>query len=194
MKQFVFPPKRKTEHGGVFALGKRRSKRPLNLKQPLHLTLRSERAYGVRSLLRHRPVIDAISKKAARRFRVRIYEKAICGNHMHLLVKAQTRFELQNFFRVLAGHVAQEILRIHPLQKHELLEAGGAPGCKKNQRKFWSLLLYSRILTWGREYLRVKRYVIQNTLEALKLIPYQKRKSRFNRGGRCPAGVREDTS
>jgi REP element-mobilizing transposase RayT len=137
----------------------------------------------------------AIPQKAARRFRVRIYEKAICGNHLHFLVKAQTRSELQNFFRVLAGHIAQEILRNYPLLKHELRVAGGALGCKKNQRKFWSLLLYSRLLTWGREYQAVKRYIVQNTLEALGLIPYQKRKSRFAvKSGRCPRRRGKDTS
>jgi hypothetical protein len=59
---------------------------------------------------------------------------------------------------------------------------GGAPQksqpCKKNQRKFWDLLIYSRILSWGREYKIVANYIFQNTLEALNLIAYKPRKPR----------------
>jgi|SRR6185312_1619615 len=182
MKQLsLIPKKRKTEHGGVFAVGRRRSKRPMEIKKPLHVTLRSPLAVGRRSLMKNHNLVERIIKKASRRFHIRIYEKAICGNHIHLAVKGRTRFELQNFFRVVAGHVAQEILQLYPLQKHE---RGGAPGRlkghPKNRRKFWGLLLYSRIVSWGRDFETVKRYIIQNVKESLGLIPYQARKkSRF---------------
>jgi REP element-mobilizing transposase RayT len=177
MKQLSLerPKKRKTEHGGLFSIGKRRSKRPLNMKKSHHVTMRSELARGRRSLLRHRNLIDFILYKASRRFRVRIYEKAICGNHIHLLVKAPTREDLQNFFRVTAGHIAQEILRLYPLQPHEKKVRGGA---LKNQRKFWGALLYSRIVQWGYDFITVKRYVVQNVLESLGIIPYQPRKKK----------------
>ena len=105
----------------------------------------------------------------------------------HLIVCRQFMFiafrklGIQNFFRVLAGHIAQEILRLYPLTEKE---QGGAPkqkGCLKNQRKFWSLLLFSRIVGWGREFANVSSYVIRNTLEALNLIPYVvRKKSRVN--------------
>ena len=118
-------------------------------------------------------------RHAARLFEVRIYEYAICGNHLHLLIKGPDRESLQNFFRVFAGHTAQKILKICPFPK----ERGGAPhqkktypsGCKKNQRKFWSYLLYSRMVSWGREFKIVFRYIRQNTLEALNLIAYKPR-------------------
>jgi REP element-mobilizing transposase RayT len=160
------------EHGGTLSLGKRRSRRPLSLKAPLHVTLRSELATSERSLLRHRPLIEKIVLKAAKSFHIRIYEKAICGNHIHLLIKGRRRADLQNFFRVISGHIAQEILRKYPLPPSR---GGARKGHAKNQRKFWSLLLYSRILTWGKEYKLVKAYVIQNTLEALNLTAYRPR-------------------
>lgn len=95
-----------------------------------------------------------------------------------MLVRAKRRSDIQNFFRVLAGHIAQEILRRFPLSMSERGGAQGAKvkGCKKNQRKFWSLLLYSRIVCWGGDFQNVSNYIIQNTLEALSLIPYQPRK------------------
>lgn len=52
------------------------------------------------------------------------------------LVRGKTRFEIQNFFRVVSG--------------------------------------------WGKEFRAVKKYIEKNTLEALGVIPYQTRKSRYN--------------
>jgi putative transposase len=111
-------------------------------------------------------------KKASWLFKVRVYEYAIASNHLHLLVKGPDRESIQNFFRVFAGHTAQRILKLHPL-------TGGAlqplTGCKKNQRKFWGFLIYSRVVTWGHEYSAVRRYIERNALEALHLIAYQPR-------------------
>lgn len=169
------------EHGGLLSQNKRRSQRPLYIKNPVHIVLRSELAKGPRSLLKHKTTVRKVSLKASKKFQVQIYEKAICGNHLHLLVKAKSKRGLQNFFRVLAGHIAQEILRQFPITQDE---AGGArynmknkrKTCKKNQRKFWDLLLYSRIVSWGRDFQNVCNYVIQNTLEVLKIIPYTPRR------------------
>ena len=203
MKQTnFFPPSRK-EHGGALSLNSRRSRRPLSLKHPLHLTLRSDLAYGPRSLVKHRVLINHIGRKFSRRFGVQIYLQAICGNHLHLLLRGTSRVGLQNFFRVFAGHIAQQILGTAPITHVERCNIrGGAPisptaskaklrqhserattlhkapalkGCKKNQRKFWALLVYTRLLTWGREYNTVAKYILQNTLEMLRLIAYQSR-------------------
>lgn len=190
MNQLTFIKSRiRKAHGGDLSIGKRRSRRPLNIKKPMHVTLRSEFAYSGRCLLQHRKIINTVVKKASHRFRISVYEKAICGNHIHLLVRGKTRFEIQNFFRVVAGHIAQQILELHPLRFNEKPKVrGGALGvikkntCKhpKNQRKFWSALIYSRLLSgWGKEFRTVRRYIEQNTLEALGIIPYQPRKSRY---------------
>lgn len=193
MKQLSFLPKSKREHGGSLALGKRRARRPININKPVHLVLRSDLAKGRRSLMNNQNTVLKVLSKFSRRFHVRIYEKAICGNHIHLLIKAPSRKQLQNFFRVLAGQIAQEILNKYPLQKHETKAFwGGTPhrngrGTRgkvqhlKNQRTFWSLILYTRIVSWGRDYLTVKAYVIQNTKEALGLIAYQPRKRNADR-------------
>ncbi len=91
----------------------------------MHITLRSDLAFGSRSLLRHRPLILRIVGKASRRFHVRVYKAAICRNHLHFLIREHKRSDLQNFFRVVAGHIAQEILREFPLPA---LGRGGAAG------------------------------------------------------------------
>lgn len=194
---------KRKEHGGALSDRKRRSKRILSMKDPIHLTLRSDFAYGVRSLMKHRDLIRHMILKFSRRFKIKVYRHAICGNHIHLLIKGENRVGLQNFFRVLAGHIAQNILKQFPVtlsdRKHREFmlskKRGGAPqnhitskkntkntakkptGCRKNQRQFWALLVYTRIITWGREFKSVSRYILQNTLEALQLIAYKPRKN-----------------
>lgn len=154
-------------------MGRRRGRRPLSVQNALHLTLRSEHARGRRSLRRHRALIQAILDKASRRFEVRVYRKAICGNHIHLLIKGRTRVDLQNFFRVFAGHIAQQILLRVPMSESEIVVQ---PGCVKNQRKFWKLLTYTRVVNWGLDFTNVARYIERNVLETLNLIAYQRRR------------------
>ena len=188
MKQITFFKNKTTRaHGGDHSIGKRRSKRVLSTKRPMHVTLRSEFAYSGRCLLRHQGMINRVVQKSAKRFQISIYEKAICGNHLHLLIRGKSRTQIQNFFRVVAGHIAQQILELQPLRPNEKPKRGGAHPerrntCRhpKNQRKFWCALIYSRLLSgWGREFRIVKEYIVQNTLEALGEIPYQSRRTRF---------------
>jgi REP element-mobilizing transposase RayT len=174
-QQQFFSQSIKIQHGGSLATGKRRSVRPLSSRLSLHITLKSHQAIGGRCLFRHKKMILRVMKRAAAHFRIKIYNYAICGNHLHLLIKGSHRQDLQNFFRVFAGHVAQNILAQKPLTQG----AGGAPrkqrGCRKNQRRFWSYLLYSRTVSWGREFRRVVRYIDKNVLELLQVIAYQPR-------------------
>ena len=175
-------PKPKRQHGGSLSEGKRRSLRPLNPQQSLHITLKSEHAVGLRSLFRHKRLILSVMHKASQRFNVKVYNYALAGNHLHLLIKGETKEGIQNFFRVFAGHVAQNILKNCPLQKAR----GGASnmglkkrkGCRKNQRRFWQYLIYSRLVTWGREFKRVHNYVEKNILETLRVIAYEPRNSK----------------
>jgi REP element-mobilizing transposase RayT len=182
MKQLdlINPKSKILEHGGTQSIGKRKSQRPLSTKRPVHLVLKSNIAVGHRSLMRHRPLIEKVITRSRKRFGIKVYEFAIVSNHIHFLVRGFSRLALQNFFRVVAGHIAQEILRAHPLSNAEQQEAGGAPKNRKHNR-FWISRIYSRIVTWGREFQAVKKYVIQNTLEALKLIVFKTRKRKIIR-------------
>lgn len=167
------------EYGGSLAKKRRRSLRPLNPKKSHHITLKSYQAIGKRSLFRHKKMILKILRKNSERYRVKVYEYAIQGNHLHLLVKGKSREELQNFFRVFAGHTAQNILKDFPILTQNLPAKGGAPEtkkeCRKNQRKFWSYLIYTRIVQWGRDFKNVVHYIEKNTLELLGLITYVRR-------------------
>jgi len=192
----------KKAHGGDLSIRRRKSKRLLSIRNPFHVTLRTDFSRGKRNLLRHKNLIYKILGKASRRFRIKIHEQAICGNHIHLLVKGQRKIDLQNFFRVVAGHIAQQILEQYPIladeratvQMAQKEKRGNAPETRKElqyQRKFWCALLYSRLVAWGRDFKNVMSYIEMNTLEAIGWISYQARKSRYvdKRWGNAPASA-----
>ena len=151
--------KPRAEHGGEIRKGRRKLARPVDPKRPLHVVLRSEKAKGEHSLLYGETpaFIQALLKQLSRRHRVKVYEFANSGNHLHLLVKGETRKGIQNFLRVLAGKVAQ-----------------CATGAKKGAcfGKFWGALAYSRVVEWGRAFTEAKYYVLRNELETLGLMPH----------------------
>jgi REP element-mobilizing transposase RayT len=144
----------RNEYGGTLTLGKRKTARPFNCKSSIHLVLRSTEARGSKSFLTpaNKIKVETLLKKLSTRWSISIYEKAISGNHIHLLVRAKQKIQLQNFLRVLAGQIAMQV--------------GGRKKGSPNERKFWDLLAYSRLVSWGREFLKVKKYVFQNFLEA----------------------------
>jgi len=84
----------------------------------------------------------------------------------------------------VAGHIAQEILREFPLPA---LGRGGAPweaedshkDCSKNRRKLWALLLYSRVLTWGREFRTVFAISCKIRWKRLTSSPVSQNRHRF---------------
>lgn len=167
------------EHGGSLVMGRRRAKRKFSPKKSLHVTLRSRHANGKRSLFRQKKLILKIMRNSQRLFDVKVYNYAICGNHIHLLVKGNNRLSIQNFFRVFAGHTAQQILKQFPLSNAEE-KLNCKKQCKKNQRKFWGYLIYSRSVTWGWDFECVYYYIEKNILETLNLIAYHRPNQHFS--------------
>ena len=54
---------------------------------------------------------------------------------------------------------------------------GIAPGVgRRYKRKFWNELIYSRIVTWGREFKAVLEYIFKNELQALGLLTRSRKK------------------
>jgi REP element-mobilizing transposase RayT len=164
-------------HGGSFIVGKRKSMRPINAKVPMHLVLRSSLARGEWSFLRRQNAlfIARLVARLSKKHEVKIYEWANAGTHLHLLVKTKTREGLGNFLRALAGQIAQKIT--------------GAVRGKPFGKRFWNLLAFSRIAQWGRAFETLRIYIQKNTLEALGLIPYERRSSLH--GKKSPAERRK---
>jgi hypothetical protein len=132
-------------------------------RRPLHLVLRSSRAKGSWSLHVHERKARLLTHRLAARFHVRVYRLANSGNHLHLLVKAPTREASQNYLRALAGMLARAVT-----------------GARKGRPvgKFWDHLAFSRVVAWGRDFLRTRGYLVINELEAVGMADLAGRRPR----------------
>ena len=175
--------------GGLLLLGRRKSKRPYNSKEAMHLVLRSSWAKGKNSFLhsQNKKAIENIIERTAKTYFIRVYQRAIVGNHLHLVIKAPKLKNYQTFIRVLSSQIASHVMKsqsFQDFQAHALAAmAAGDPPSQEPQGKeqqFWQMRPFSRILYWGRDFKTCCQYVTKNKLEALGFLPYQvRRKDRY---------------
>jgi REP element-mobilizing transposase RayT len=146
----------RSEHGGGVRRGKRKVARPIATRKPMHVVLRSSRAVGEWSFLRkkNRVAIEALLEQISRRYGIRVIKFQNVGNHLHLLIQGKSRVLLQSFLRTLPAKIA---LAITQAKK-------GNP-----QGRFFDEIIFSRVVEWGREILRLKNYFFKNQLEAAGL-------------------------
>lgn len=151
--------KQKLVHGGELGFGKRKVARPLSTKKAMYATLRSSVAVGKYSLRvpRHRVFIEKLFATTAKKWGIRIYNVSINGNHLHFVLKGDTRRGIQNFLRILSAQIATFV-------------TGARKG--KPFGRFWDAPAWTRILEWGQDFKRAIGYVTQNVLETLGIIRY----------------------
>jgi REP element-mobilizing transposase RayT len=109
----------------------------------------------------NRKRVDRILFGVASQFHIKVYKEANSGNHLHLIVKVQHKDDFKNFLRTVTALLARAVTKArkgHPLK-----------------RRFWDHLAYTRLVTWGREFSLVKRYLILNTLETIGAVPKRDR-------------------
>ena len=151
------------EFGGTLIKGNPREARPISIKRPMHVVMRSSLAKGPHSFLspkRSKRIRDLIHRMGSAKG-VKVYRFANSGNHLHLIVLSRTREGLSDYLRAISGLIARMTLNV---------ERGRALGVK-----FWDARPYTGILEWGRQFRSAARYLLQNTLEAIGFIPYQPR-------------------
>ncbi len=157
----------KKDFGGALLRGNAREKRPISLKRPLHLVMRSSMARGQLSFLnqKRRKRIEDLLRRTAASNDVKLYRYANSGNHLHLIVLPSSREAFNSFVRAISGLIARLTLGA---------EKGSAKGLK-----FWDARPFTRIIEWGRDFTRACAYVLQNRLEALGFIPYRPRRRKI---------------
>lgn len=153
-------------HGGEHALGKRKTARPIDPKQALHVVMRSSQAQGERSMLHpnHCGTIHRFTEKLATMWGVRLYRYANVGNHIHLLIKVPSRAVWQRFSRELAGGIAVIVTGARKGDAIARPRSGDRP--ESALRGFWDGLVFTRIVSFGRDYENMKRYLVKNLFEA----------------------------
>lgn len=148
-----FKDKTDLTHGGSKAKGKRKSLRPLSTKLPIHLVLKAISPY---LLLRNTEMIEYTIRKYAKQFGVTIYEIAVQADHIHLSFKAPSRELYQRWIRAITSVLTLKIKKLK-----------------------WSLLPFTRIGTWGRDFKRLATYIQRNKSEGSFLLHAHTRVEQF---------------
>jgi putative transposase len=167
--------------GGQLLDGCRRGQRPLSSKEPIHLVMRSLWAVGRYSLLRreNKLAIEKLITLFAHRFGVKIYRRAISGNHIHLVMRPLARRAYNGFIRALSGKIASQVMQGKSFKEFKIqlrgdgVQAPLEPSGKGQQ--FWQFRPFSRVMFWGRDFKQGCEYVVRNTMEALGFTPYTER-------------------
>lgn len=144
--------------------------RPIPTKKAMHLTLRSSKAKGDKSLRLNKnriQKIEVVVRTQAKKFGVEIFRYANVGNHLHMLVQASYRRGFISFLRSISGIIARIALGA---------EKGMAK--LKEATQFWDQRPWTRVLLTWTEFKNVKKYVEQNFNEAMGFAPYKPRKYR----------------
>jgi REP element-mobilizing transposase RayT len=142
--------KRVTLGGGLRSHAKRA--RPIAPRSTVHLVLKSSKARGRLSFLNpaNKHVIQAIIKKQAKKYYVRIDQYANVGNHLHIKVYLQATEEFRNFLRSITCLIARHV-------------TGARRG--KKFGTFWDALAFTRILKTFTEHQVLERYIFANIAE-----------------------------
>jgi REP element-mobilizing transposase RayT len=156
MKQisFGFYKNYTNSFGGSLLVGKRKSKRPLSTKNPIHLILKSNHkgVFAPGNISLEKLIFSQIKK-----FNIRIYQHAINWSHIHLVIKLHNQQDYKKFIRSITSIMAQKIRA--KLQKTD-----------KAYEKVFELRPFTRVLKWGRDFKITMSYQILNQLESLGMI------------------------
>jgi hypothetical protein len=146
-------------HGGELSARKRKTRRPLCSKRPLHCVLKAKG----NNLYAHNSWIESKVRNLAKRFHVKVYGVAVSFDHVHFVVKFSRRENYIGFIRALTGLLART------------LGAG-----------IWKLLPFTRVLAWGKDFRQALAYLKKNRDEAAGVRTYEERKNwyaRYQRSG-----------
>jgi putative transposase len=147
-----------------------RGQRPLSKKDPLHLVFKADKsALREKSLRGYRgfSLVNKIIKQYASRFYIKVDQISVQNDHIHLLIRCQSRFLFHHFFRVTAGQIAQTLM------KEGLLTTRGMTDTPRGRSKLWKHRPFSRIVKSWKAYRIVKNYILLNEKEVCGLIKYR---------------------
>jgi REP element-mobilizing transposase RayT len=152
-RQMSFFEPAEREFGGALSVkGKRKTARVLDTRKPLHFVLKANKS---KNLYTHRILLRKLLFQYAKRFGVKVYKESVQKDHLHFCIKITNRQLYRSFIRALTGVISQKL-----------------------GKGLWILKPYSRVLTWGREFLNTLDYILLNDCEVSGIVPYAIRSSR----------------
>ena len=169
-------------HGGELRKKKNgRGQRPLSSKEPLHVVFKvvpfQLRLKSLRAPRSFKLILEIV-EKYARHFTVKIEQRSVQKDHIHLLIRTSRRKHYHHFFRVVAGQIAQRFEKAGLLTGAQVVEgitANGNPNQKVTDTpKLWKYRPFSRVVRGWKSYKTVRNYIQLNEKEATGAIKYQK--------------------
>lgn len=130
--------------------GKRKIKRPLSTKRPIHLILRSSK----HDLRKNERQLTQRWNQLSSKFGIKTYRLVVASNHVHAIVRLHSQRLYNQFIQALTGTLST---RLHIK---------------------WLTRPTTRIAQWGKDFKRLKQYLHLNFLEANHLIEYQPKRTR----------------
>lgn len=148
------------QFGGMLLKGNAKTARPLSTKHAIHLVLKSKLATGSRSFLaaRNSKRIDTILRRTAKSKGIRLYRLVNVGNHLHLVMRLDRATPLAgrrafcSFIRAVTGLIARQVM--------------GAERNRGQGIKFWQARPFTRLVSWGRDFNTLSRYMLKNESQA----------------------------
>ena len=155
-------------HGGELRKKKKgRGPRPLSSKEPLHVVFKVAqfklRHKSLRTPRSYKLSLEII-EKYAKHFAVKIEQRSVQKDHIHLLIRTSRRKHYHHFFRVVAGQIAQRFEKAGQIMT--------------DTPKFWKYRPFSRVVKGWKSYIIVRNYIQLNEKEAIGEIKYQKNRLR----------------
>jgi len=161
MKQlsFGFTGDYRREFGGSLLENKRKSKRVLSTKKPIHLVLKMS---GQKFFNPGNRGLEELIQSQANKYKITVYRLSLNWSHMHLIIKLPSREAYNAFIRTLTALIVNAIAKF----KNETLKG------------LFDLRPFTRILEWGRDFRTVLDYHDLNDLEARGYIQREKNRKR----------------
>ena len=137
-QQRLFKDKTKKYFGGSHLKNSNpKTKRPFSPKAAMHFVLKA-RCF----CLSDARIKTLMQKQAHKRF-IKIYQLQVMTNHIHIVLKAKNKEDLNSFLRTICGLIPKLI----------------------NKTRIWLYRPFSRIVSWGKDYERIKSYMHINSLQ-----------------------------
>jgi REP element-mobilizing transposase RayT len=138
------------EFGGSLLIGKRKARRPLSTKSPIHLILKSS---GNKIFHPGNTDMNSIVRSDAKRFGIKIYDLAVNWTHIHLLVKIPSREAYNQFIRSVTAKLVIYFSK----------KAGWS------LKGLFNLRPFTKIISWGRQFKNGLQYMIKNQIQAFSV-------------------------
>jgi REP element-mobilizing transposase RayT len=129
--------------------GRRKSKRPLSSRRPIHLILKADPG-----LRRHERGICRLVFRRAEQTGVKVFRMVVSSDHIRCVVKTHSRRAYNSFIRSISGLISK-IFRIK-----------------------WRHRPATRLASWGKDFRGLLDYLKLNEWEALGYLEYQPLRTR----------------